>query len=195
MLKRLTEEGFAAWNDRVLRCVAVGLGEPRLNATNWVAEARALGWVPEAPKVDDGNGRDADEEVNDQIGREADDSKNGRAQASSEIPMEAKKEAPGQGPEGKGEKNNNEAHGSANARERTAKSNGADHEIDDTDADLAVFDHEPELEAAKAPPSAAIARAQAESDAIRKTPTSRSMAAIRRPWLWRQVAPTWQSSF
>ena len=114
-----------------------------------------------------GNGRDADEEVNDQIGREqADDSKNGHAQASSEIPMEAKK-TPGQGPEGKGEKNNNEAHGSANARERTAKSNGADHEIDDTDADLAVFDHEPELEAAKAPPSAAIARAQAESDAIR----------------------------
>jgi hypothetical protein len=181
VIKQMAEAGFRVWEDRVLRQVAIGLGEARLDASNWVAHVRSLGWVPEAPKADDGNGRVADEEVNDQIGREADDSKKWDAQAS-EIPMEAKKN-PEQELGGK-DNNNSEADGSASEVKRTAKSNGADHEIDerggiaplvaeddheidDTDADLAVFDHEPELEAAKAPPSAAIALAQAESDAIR----------------------------
>jgi hypothetical protein len=46
VLKRMAEEGFAAWNDRVLRHVAIGLGEPKLNAANWVAQVRNNGWVP-----------------------------------------------------------------------------------------------------------------------------------------------------
>ena len=101
VIGKMAKEGFPVWENWALRHVAVGLGEPRLNASNWVAQARANdGWVPEAPEVNDGNGRDADEEVHDQIGREADDSEKRDAQASSEIPM-TEKETPGCDPGGK----------------------------------------------------------------------------------------------
>jgi hypothetical protein len=62
IIQQMAADGFPVWGNWALRQVAAGLREDtELKQNIWVAEVRARGWVPEAPKVEDGNGRHADD--------------------------------------------------------------------------------------------------------------------------------------
>ena len=51
----MAKEGFPVWENWALRHVAIGLGEAKLDAAGWPAQARANDWVPEAPLKSNGH--------------------------------------------------------------------------------------------------------------------------------------------